>query len=199
VSDNGQQLTPGRVVKVAGPVIDVEFPPDALPEIYTALEVDIELGGTLETVTSEVAQHLGGSRVRAIAMKATDGMVRGAEVRNTGGPISVPVGNEVLGHLFNVLGETLDVPEGSVDFPLRWPIHRPSPSFDQLDAQTEMFETGIKVIDLLAPYVKGGKIGMFGGAGVGKTVVIQEMIRRVASEHGGVSVFGGVGERTRGG
>ena len=193
VSNN---LPTGRIVKVAGPVIDVEFPPDALPEINFALETDITLGETV-TVTAEVAQHLGGSRVRAVAMKPTDGMVRGAEVRNTGGPITVPVGDVTLGHIFNVIGEPLDVPVDSLDITERWPIHRPSPGFADLDAQTEMFETGIKVIDLLAPYVKGGKIGMFGGAGVGKTVVIQEMIHRVAKEHAGVSVFAGVGERTR--
>ena len=191
-------VSTGRIVKVAGPVVDVEFPPDALPEIYFAIEFDIAIAGSKkQTVVAEVAQHLGDNRVRAIAMKPTDGLVRGATVRNTGAPISVPVGPETLGHIFNVLGEALDTPDGTVGAKLRWPIHRPAPDFADLAAQSEMFETGIKVIDLLEPYVRGGKIGMFGGAGVGKTVVIQEMIHRVATEHGGVSVFAGVGERTR--
>jgi F-type H+-transporting ATPase subunit beta len=187
----------GRIVKVAGPVVDVEFPPDELPEINNALEVDIELGGETVTVVVEVAQHLGDSLIRAVAMRSTDGLVRGAEVRDTESPITVPVGEQTLGHIFNVLGEPLDVDPESLHFEERWAIHRPPPDFDQLSPQREMFETGIKVIDLLEPYVKGGKIGMFGGAGVGKTVVIQEMIHRVATEHGGVSVFAGVGERTR--
>jgi F-type H+/Na+-transporting ATPase subunit beta len=191
-------VSTGRIVKVAGPVVDVEFPPDALPEIYYAIEFDIAIEGSDKvTVVAEVAQHLGDNRVRAIAMKPTDGLVRGTPVRNTGAPISVPVGPETLGHIFNVLGEALDTPDGEVGAKLRWPIHRPAPDFADLAAQSEMFETGIKVIDLLEPYVRGGKIGMFGGAGVGKTVVIQEMIHRVAIEHGGVSVFAGVGERTR--
>jgi len=190
-------VSTGRIVKVAGPVIDAEFPPDELPEIQNAVEVDITLGGETITVVAEVAQHLGDSQVRAVAMRSTDGLVRGAEVRDTGGPISVPVGNVTLGHIFNVLGEPLDVPADSLDVKERWPIHRSAPAFADLSSQREIFETGIKVIDLLEPYVKGGKIGMFGGAGVGKTVVIQEMIHRVATEHGGVSVFAGVGERTR--
>ena len=190
-------MSTGRIVKVAGPVIDAEFPPDELPEIQNADEVDITLGGETITVVAEVAQHLGDSQVRAVAMRSTDGLVRGAEVRDTGGPISVPVGNVTLGHIFNVLGEPLDVPADSLDVKERWPIHRAAPAFADLSSQREIFETGIKVIDLLEPYVKGGKIGMFGGAGVGKTVVIQEMIHRVATEHGGVSVFAGVGERTR--
>ncbi|MEE8330976.1 MAG: F0F1 ATP synthase subunit beta [Acidimicrobiia bacterium] len=187
----------GRIVKVAGPVVDIEFPRGELPEIYHALEFDVSVAGETNTVTAEVAQHLGENLVRAIAMQATDGLVRGAEVRNTGNPISVPVGDKTLGHIFNVLGRPLDVPEGSIEFDERWPIHRPSPAFEDVSAEQEMFHTGIKVIDLLEPYVRGGKIGMFGGAGVGKTVVIQEMIHRVATEHGGVSVFAGVGERTR--
>ena len=190
-------MSTGRIVKVAGPVIDAEFPPHELPEIQNAIEVDITLGGETITVVAEVAQHLGHSLVRAVAMRSTDGLVRGAEVRDTGAPISVPVGNVTLGHIFNVLGEPLDVPADSLDVTVRWPIHRPAPAFSELSSQREIFETGIKVIDLLEPYVKGGKIGMFGGAGVGKTVVIQEMIHRVATEHGGVSVFAGVGERTR--
>jgi F-type H+-transporting ATPase subunit beta len=190
-------VSTGRIVKVAGPVVDVEFPPDALPEIHDAITFDISIGGETETVVAEVAQHLGGARVRAIAMKPTDGLTRGAVVHNTGAPISVPVGEQTLGHIFNVLGEPLDVDPATIDFATRWPIHRPSPDFEDVEAQHEIFETGIKVIDLLEPYVRGGKIGMFGGAGVGKTVIIQEMIHRVATEHGGVSVFAGVGERTR--
>ena len=197
-SHMSEALSTGRIVKVAGPVVDIEFPPDALPEIHYAVEFDIAIAGSKkQTVVAEVAQHLGDSRVRAIAMKPTDGLIRGAVARNTGAAISVPVGPETLGHIFNVLGEALDTPDGTVGAKLRWPIHRPAPAFEDLAAQSEMFETGIKVIDLLEPYVRGGKIGMFGGAGVGKTVVIQEMIHRVATEHGGVSVFAGVGERTR--
>jgi len=191
------QLSSGRIVKVAGPVVDVEFPPGNLPEIHYALEFEFELEGETQRVVAEVAQHLGDSKVRAIAMKGTDGLVRGASARNTGGPISVPVGPKTLGHIFNVLGEPLDPAGEGIDFDERWPIHRPAPAFADVGAQRELFETGIKVIDLLEPYVRGGKIGMFGGAGVGKTVIIQEMIHRVATEHGGVSVFAGVGERTR--
>ena len=187
----------GRIVRVAGPVVDVAFPPDALPEINDAIEFEVTIEGDTSTVVGEVAQHLGASRVRAIAMKPTDGLVRGASARNTGAPISVPVGPVTLGHIFNVLGEPLDVDASKLDLDTRWPIHRPAPSFEDVGAQRDMFETGIKVIDLLEPYVRGGKIGMFGGAGVGKTVIIQEMIHRVATEHGGVSVFAGVGERTR--
>jgi F-type H+/Na+-transporting ATPase subunit beta len=185
----------GRVARVIGPVLDVEFPPDELPEIQTALEVERTLDDETVVITCEVAQHVGENIVRAIAMQPTDGVVRGAPVKDTGGPISVPVGPKTLGHVFNVLGNSLDDPDFSAEE--RWPIHRHAPGFDQLEARTEMFVTGIKVIDLLEPYVRGGKIGMFGGAGVGKTVVIQEMIHRVAEEHSGVSVFAGVGERTR--
>ncbi len=187
----------GRIVSIAGPVIDVEFPPDALPEINYALSMTVELEGEEMEIVAEVANHIGENRVRAICMKPPDGLKRGTVVRNLGRGISVPVGPGVLGHVFNVIGEPLDtdnVEEGVKD---RWEIHRPAPPFDQLEPQSEMFETGIKVIDLLAPYVRGGKIGLFGGAGVGKTVIILEMIRRVAEQHGGVSVFGGVGERTR--
>jgi F-type H+-transporting ATPase subunit beta len=187
----------GRIVRVTGPVVDIEYPPGTLPEINHALEFEVTLGGETRRVVVEVAQHLGKGRVRAVAMNPTDGVVRGTEVIDTGAPISVPVGAETLGHIFNVLGQTLDVPEGSIEFKERWPIHHPPPPFEDVGAQREMLETGIKVIDLLEPYVKGGKIGMFGGAGVGKTVIIQEMIHRVATEHGGVSVFAGVGERTR--
>ena len=189
-------LPTGRIVKVAGPVVDVEFPPEALPEINTALEVDIKIGDEERTVLCEVAAQLGDSQVRAIAMAPTDGIVRGAEVRNTGGPISVPVGDQTLGHLFNVRGESLDAPD--LEFTGEWwPIHRDPPPFEEVEPQTKVFETGIKVLDLICPYLEGGKIGLFGGAGVGKTVLIQEMINRVAIQHGGVSVFAGVGERTR--
>ncbi len=189
-------LEEGRVVAIAGPVFDVEFPPHALPEINHAVQVDLELEGDKVTVTAEVAQQIGEGRVRCISMRSTDGLVRGAPVRNTGRGITVPVGDAVLGHVFNVLGEPLDTPDigPAAD---HWEIHRPAPEFDNLEPRAQMFETGIKVIDLLEPYVQGGKIGLFGGAGVGKTVLILEMINRVAINHGGVSVFAGVGERTR--
>jgi F-type H+-transporting ATPase subunit beta len=198
-ADNQTKLKDGRVVAIAGPVVDVEFPPDALPEINTALELDIELEGTKITVVGEVAQQIGDGRCRIICMKPTDGLKRGTLVRNLGRGIAMPVGDGVLGHVFNVLGEPLDthgkaITEGIDD---HWEIHRDPPPFDQLEPKAQMFETGIKVIDLLEPYVQGGKIGLFGGAGVGKTVLIQEMINRVATQHGGVSVFAGVGERTR--
>ncbi|MDQ3757760.1 MAG: F0F1 ATP synthase subunit beta [Actinomycetota bacterium] len=195
----GQQapLKDGRIVAIVGPVVDVEFPPDALPEINTALEFDIEVEGKLGTVVAEVAQHIGDSRVRAIAMKPTDGLTRGAVVRNTGRGISVPVGPQTLGHVFNVIGEALDTGGEPIVGDDNWEIHRPAPPFDELEPQSKMFETGLKVVDLLEPYVQGGKIGLFGGAGVGKTVLILEMITRVAKQHGGVSVFAGVGERTR--
>ena len=186
---------PGRVVRVIGPVVDVEFGPDSLPDIHDALHVDVTLNDDTTTLTLEVAQHIGDNTVRTIAMQPTDGLVRGTEVIGTGSAITVPVGDATLGHVFNVLGKPLDVE--SVDATTRWPIYRPSPPFDQLESRTQIFETGIKVIDLLAPYVQGGKIGLFGGAGVGKTVLIQEMINRVAEQFGGVSVFAGVGERTR--
>ncbi len=188
-------LPTGRIVKVAGPVVDVEFPPDALPEINFAIDVDVRLGDGTSSILCEVAQQLGNSQVRAIALAPTDGIARGAEVRNTGAPISVPVGNETLGHIFNVWGTALDDP--SLTFSEYWPIHREPPPYDEVEPQKKVFETGIKVIDLLGPYLEGGKIGLFGGAGVGKTVLIQEMINRVATQHGGVSVFAGVGERTR--
>jgi F-type H+-transporting ATPase subunit beta len=189
-------LPSGRIVKVAGPVVDVEFPPDGLPEINYAIEVDLTIGKKTETIKCEVAQQLGDNLVRAVAMAPTDGLVRGAEVRNTGSPIMVPVGNQTLGHIFNAWGIALDDPD--LEFTGEWwPIHREPPPFDEVEAQKKIFETGIKVIDLLGPYLEGGKIGLFGGAGVGKTVLIQEMINRVATQHGGVSVFAGVGERTR--
>ncbi|QSB06168.1 F0F1 ATP synthase subunit beta [Natronoglycomyces albus] len=188
----------GRVVRVIGPVVDVEFPRNAIPEIYYALKADITYGGESHTITFEVAQHLGDNRIRAICMQPTDGLVRGTEVRNTGATIQVPVGDGIKGHVFNALGECLNLEEGEeLEIEDTWSIHRKAPPFAQLEPQTEMLETGIKVIDLLAPYVKGGKIGLFGGAGVGKTVLIQEMIIRVAENFGGSSVFAGVGERTR--
>ncbi|HET9728099.1 MAG TPA: F0F1 ATP synthase subunit beta, partial [Acidimicrobiia bacterium] len=188
----------GRVVAIYGPVVDVEFPPDSLPEINTALRMDIELEGTKITVTAEVAQQIGEGRVRAVCLKPTDGLQRGTLVRNTGQGITMPVGDGTLGHVWNVIGEPLDIAESEVtNIADRWPIHRDAPPFDQLEPKAQMFETGIKVIDLLEPYVQGGKIGLFGGAGVGKTILIQEMINRVATQHGGVSVFAGVGERTR--
>src|SRR3954453_18597292 len=189
--------TDGRVVRVIGPVVDVEFPPSQLPEINNALTVDVTMGGETTTITCEVAQHIGDSSIRAVALKPTDGLVRGAPVRNTGAPITVPVGEGVLGHVYNVLGEPLDTDASAIDAADRWAIHREAPAFADLEPKKLMLETGIKVIDLLEPYVQGGKIGMFGGAGVGKTVIIQEMIRRQAQQHGGVSVFAGVGERTR--
>jgi F-type H+-transporting ATPase subunit beta len=203
--EQGAETTPGgvgRVARVIGPVVDVEFPSDSMPEIYNALETELDLGGQgggegVKVLTLEVAQHLGDNLVRAISMQPTDGLVRGAVVRDTGDPIMVPVGDVVKGHVFNTLGRPLDVEESSLDIQERWGIHRSAPNFDQLEGKTQMFETGIKVIDLLTPYVQGGKIGLFGGAGVGKTVLIQEMITRVAKNFGGVSVFAGVGERTR--
>ena len=187
----------GRVVRVIGPVVDVEFAPEEMPRVYNALTVDRTLGGETTMLTLEVSGHIGDNTVRAISMQPTDGLVRGAEVQDTGASISVPVGDVTKGHVFNVLGKPLDVPESSLQVTERWPIHRAAPAFDQLEPKTEIFETGIKVIDLLAPYVQGGKIGLFGGAGVGKTVLIQEMINRVAKQFSGVSVFAGVGERTR--
>src|SRR6266545_581080 len=190
-------LAHGRVARVIGPVVDVEFPPDGLPEIHTALRIEVSLEGQTQSITCEVAQHIGDGMVRTIALKPTDGMVRGSPVENTGSPISVPVGEGVLGHVYNVLGEPLDTSPDQIHAADRWPIHRQPPPFDELEPKQVMLETGIKVIDLLEPYVQGGKIGMFGGAGVGKTVIIQEMIRRQAQQHGGVSVFAGVGERTR--
>ncbi|MFF7972259.1 F0F1 ATP synthase subunit beta [Streptomyces sp. NPDC007905] len=188
----------GRVARVIGPVVDVEFPVDAMPEIYNALHVEVAdpaNEGAKKTLTLEVAQHLGDGLVRTISMQPTDGLVRQAQVTDTGSAISVPVGDFTKGKVFNTLGEVLNVDE-TYDGE-RWPIHRKAPNFDELESKTEMFETGVKVIDLLTPYVKGGKIGLFGGAGVGKTVLIQEMIYRVANNHDGVSVFAGVGERTR--
>jgi F-type H+-transporting ATPase subunit beta len=197
-SDAGEALKDGRVVAIAGPVVDVEFPPDAVPGINTALEMTVTVDGEGIAVRAEVAQQIGESRVRAICLKPTDGLTRGAAVRNLGSGLAMPVGDGVLGHVTNVIGEPLDVPEldeSKID--AWWDIHRDAPDFDALEPRREVFETGIKIVDLLTPYLQGGKIGLFGGAGVGKTVLIQEMIRRVAEQHGGVSVFAGVGERTR--
>ena len=202
--ETAAEPTAGRVTRIQGSVIDVEFPVGHLPDIYNALTVELnstgvhEEGETTKRITLEVEQHLGDSTVRTVALKPTDGLVRGATVLDTGGPISVPVGDVTKGHVFDVSGNILNKKPGeTVTVTERWPIHRNPPAFDQLESKTQMFETGIKVIDLLTPYVQGGKIGLFGGAGVGKTVLIQEMIQRVAQNHGGVSVFAGVGERTR--
>jgi F-type H+/Na+-transporting ATPase subunit beta len=191
------QLKDGRIVAIAGPVVDVEFPPDALPQINHAIEFDVVVEGQTSTVMAEVAQQIGRGRIRAIAMKPTDGLRRGQAVRNLGEGITVPVGDVTLGHIWNVWGQPLDVPIEELDITERWEIHRPSPKFDTLEPKAQVLETGVKVLDLLTPYLQGGKIGLFGGAGVGKTVLITEMITRVASQHGGVSVFAGVGERTR--
>jgi len=197
VTESNTTLKEGRVVSIAGPVIDVEFPQDALPEINTALAFEVIVDGETTTVMAEVAQQIGDSRVRAVSLKPTDGLTRGTAVRNTGSGIEVPVGDVTLGHVWNVIGEPLDVDASTLEIDEKWEIHRPAPSFDSLEPSAKMFETGIKVIDLLTPYKEGGKIGLFGGAGVGKTVLITEMINRVATQHGGVSVFAGVGERTR--
>ncbi|MDI9918133.1 F0F1 ATP synthase subunit beta [Rhodococcus sp. SRB_17] len=186
----------GRVVRVIGPVVDVEFPRGAVPELFNALKAEITLPSVAKTLTLEVAQHLGDNLVRTVSMQPTDGLVRGTAVVDSGKPISVPVGDIVKGHVFNALGDCLDTPGLGRDGE-QWGIHRKPPAFDQLEGKTEILETGIKVIDLLTPYVKGGKIGLFGGAGVGKTVLIQEMITRIAREFSGTSVFAGVGERTR--
>jgi F-type H+-transporting ATPase subunit beta len=188
----------GRVARITGPVVDIEFPPDGIPEQYNLLSTEVELGGEVKHVNLEVAQHIGDNMVRAISLQPTDGLVRGAAVLDSGGPITVPVGDVTLGKVFNTTGDVLNLEEGeTLEVKERWGIHRTAPPFDQLESKTQLFETGFKVIDLLTPYVQGGKIGLFGGAGVGKTVLIQEMIARVARDHGGVSVFAGVGERTR--
>jgi F-type H+-transporting ATPase subunit beta len=188
----------GKIVQVIGPVIDVEFETDQLPELYNALRIDaVAPDGTTVKVTVEVQQHIGRNQVRAVAMSSTDGVVRGMDVIDTGAAISVPVGAPALGRILNVLGEPVDDGEPIPASAERWPIHRKRPDFVALEPKTEVFETGIKVVDLVAPFVKGGKIGLFGGAGVGKTVIIQELINNVAKGHGGKSVFCGVGERTR--
>jgi F-type H+-transporting ATPase subunit beta len=186
----------GRIEEIKGVVVDAVFSTDDLPDIYNALEVDIERDGETETLVCEVQQHLGDDRVRAVAMDATDGLARGVEIRDTGGPITVPVGKGTLGRIFNLLGEPIDE-LGDVEAEERWPIHRDAPKVEDLTPSQEILETGIKVVDLLAPYAKGGKVGLFGGAGVGKTVLIQELIRAIASEHEGLSAFCGVGERSR--
>ncbi|KAA8671768.1 F0F1 ATP synthase subunit beta [Clostridium sp. HV4-5-A1G] len=182
----------GKVIQVIGPVVDIKFNTENLPNIYNA--IDIQSGD--KKIVTEVAQHLGDDIVRTISMESTDGLVRGMEAVDTGSPISVPVGEQVLGRLFNMLGQPIDE-KGEVESDKYYPIHRPAPSFEDQSVKPEMFETGIKVIDLIAPYQRGGKIGLFGGAGVGKTVIIQELINNIAKEHGGLSVFTGVGERTR--
>jgi F-type H+-transporting ATPase subunit beta len=189
----------GKVIQIIGPVVDIEFPPEQLPDIYNAVEIPLETQGAagLETtLVCEVQQHLGNNWVRAVAMGTTDGLKRGVEAVDTGGPITIPVGDVTLGRIFNVLGKPIDE-AGDVVSEIRYPIHRPAPSFEEQQTTPEMFETGVKVIDLIAPFRKGGKIGVFGGAGVGKTVIIQELINNVAKEHGGHSVFAGVGERSR--
>ncbi|HZT05910.1 MAG TPA: F0F1 ATP synthase subunit beta, partial [Chloroflexota bacterium] len=185
--------TVGSVVQIIGPVVDIEFPADELPDIYSAVEIPRDGD---EKLVVEVQQHLGNNWVRTVAMSATDGLSRGVQAVDTGGPISVPVGPETLGRIFNVLGEPIDL-KGPVDTSVSYPIHRPAPSLEEQEVTPQIFETGIKVIDLIAPFRKGGKVGVFGGAGVGKTVIIQELIRNTAAEHGGFSVFAGVGERTR--
>ncbi|QBK25261.1 F0F1 ATP synthase subunit beta [Ureibacillus thermophilus] len=191
-------MNKGHVVQVMGPVVDVRFPNGQLPNIYDALKVNINRPGEdTVTLTLEVALHLGDDTVRTIAMASTDGLQRGAEVTNTGAPISVPVGEVTLGRVFNVLGEPIDEKDDISAEARRDPIHREAPKFEELSTKVEILETGIKVVDLLAPYIKGGKVGLFGGAGVGKTVLIQELIHNIAQEHGGISVFAGVGERTR--
>jgi F-type H+-transporting ATPase subunit beta len=187
----------GKIVQIIGPVVDVEFEAGHLPAIYNAIRITMMQDGKPVDVVAEVEQHLGENRVRAVAMKPTDGMQRGMEAVDLGEPITVPVGPETLGRVLNVLGEPVDFPDRPVQSKERWPIHRPAPTLEDQSTELKMFETGIKVIDLLEPYLQGGKIGLFGGAGVGKTVVIMELIHNIALKHGGVSVFGGVGERTR--
>ncbi len=192
-------MNTGRIVQVVGPVVDIEFPPKSMPAILNAIKIDgkTDDGKTEIHLTAEVVQHIGYNVVRAVAMSSTDGLVRGMEAVDTGAPISVPVGPGVLGRIFNVLGETVDHDDTKVEASEYWPIHRPAPSFDQQATSTKILETGIKVVDLIAPYALGGKIGLFGGAGVGKTVIIMELIHNIATAHGGYSVFAGVGERTR--
>ncbi|MGH2468470.1 MAG: F0F1 ATP synthase subunit beta, partial [Chloroflexota bacterium] len=188
----------GKVVQVIGPVVDVEFPPEHLPDIYNAIEIQpaAEDGVTAQKIVLEAQQLLGNNWVRCVSMSSTDGLRRGARALDTGSPIKVPVGEGSLGRIFNVLGEPIDE-KGPVATDLYYPIHRPAPSLEEQETQPQLFETGIKVIDLIAPMLKGGKVAVFGGAGVGKTVIIQELIRNIAAEHGGYSVFAGVGERTR--
>ena len=190
----------GKVVAVIGPVVDIEFESGHLPSIYSAIRIRSEAGdaaGSPIDVVAEVEQHLGEGRVRTVAMEPTDGMQRGMRAEDLGEPITMPVGPETLGRVLNVLGRPVDFPDKPVNAKERWPIHRPAPTLEQQSTELQMFETGIKVVDLIEPYLKGGKIGLFGGAGVGKTVIIMELIRNIATKHGGVSVFAGVGERTR--
>ncbi|MDH3582807.1 MAG: F0F1 ATP synthase subunit beta [Phycisphaerae bacterium] len=186
----------GTISQIIGSTFDAQFPEDGLPDIYNALEIDFEVTGEKQRLVGEVQQHLGGGRVRAVALGSTDGLARGMSVTDTGTSVTVPVGEQVLGRIFNLLGDPIDK-RGDVEATRRLPIHRDPPEFVELNPKTEILETGIKVVDLLCPFVRGGKIGLFGGAGVGKTVIIQEMIARIAREHGGYSVFAGVGERTR--
>ena len=187
----------GNVIQVIGPVVDIEFPPGQLPNIFNAIHIDGKSGSVDIHLTVEVMQHLGDNLVRCVAMSSTDGLTRGMQATDTGSPILVPVGEATLGRVFNVLGETVDNNPEEVKAADHWPIHRPAPSFEEQETSTQILETGIKVVDLIAPYSRGGKIGLFGGAGVGKTVLIMELIRNIATEHGGYSVFAGVGERTR--
>lgn len=187
----------GRIIQVIGPVIDVEFPPEKLPAIYNAVTIDETVGDVHVKLTAEVMQHLGDNTVRCVAMSSTDGLTRGMKAVDTGEPIKIPVGKGTLGRVFNVLGQTVDNNAEEVKADDFWPIHRPAPAFEDQSTSTQILETGIKVVDLIAPYALGGKIGLFGGAGVGKTVLIMELIRNIATEHGGYSVFAGVGERTR--
>ena len=191
-------MNTGKIVQVVGPVIDIEFPPKSLPAIYNAIKIDGEVGNGIKIhLTAEVMQHVGENVVRAVAMSSTDGLVRGMDAIDTGAPITIPVGEGTLGRIFNVLGETVDHDDTPVEASDYWPIHRPAPSFDKQSTTTQILETGIKVVDLVAPYSLGGKVGLFGGAGVGKTVIIMELIHNIATAHGGFSVFAGVGERTR--
>ena len=183
----------GTVVQIIGPVLDIKFDPDSLPRLLNAITIKAEDG---HIVTTEVAQHVGQDTVRCVSMQSTDGLVRGMQAVDTGAPITVPVGPKNLGRIFNLLGDPVDN-KPPVESELRWPIHRPAPSYEDQQSTTEILETGIKVVDLIAPYAKGGKIGLFGGAGVGKTVIIMELINNIAKQHGGISVFTGVGERTR--
>jgi F-type H+-transporting ATPase subunit beta len=194
VHADGQAV--GKIVQVIGSTFDAEFPEGHLPEIHNALKVDSEHKGVRIRLVGEVQQHLGGNRVRCVALGSTDGLVRGTDAVDTGSPVKVPVGKETLGRVFNLLGEPIDG-RGPVHAAEYWPIHRPPPPLAELSPKTEVFETGIKVIDLLTPLVRGGKAGLFGGAGLGKTVILTELIARIASQHGGYSVFAGVGERTR--
>ena len=190
--DEQSQRNTGKIIEIKGVVIDAVFP-DGLPEILSALEIELPTG----TLVAEVQQHLGDDRVRAVAMDSTDGLSRGTDVFDTGQPISVPVGAPTLGRLWNVIGQAIDGGAQPPEDVERWAIHRDPPAFRDLSPKIEIFETGLKCVDLIAPYIKGGKVGLFGGAGVGKTVLIQELIHNLAQQHGGVSVFSGVGERTR--